>query len=175
VHDFQHAVGAALKDRPLLRWMAQNWVFGPMHAKGDHRIRLAMVHVWVGVPNPDGPFADHNRVLPYLKLGLPAAFASGGSLNAAKGLHLATRQGCAESIDGGAWIANLPGATKRELHRACAAAAAHVRQGLGSRDPRQVNAMGEHGWAMFDAAWQRLLSAEQKARIAAITEHGSHH
>jgi hypothetical protein len=87
VHDFQHAVGAALKDRPLLRWMAQNWVFGPMHAKGDHRIRLAMVHVWVGVPNPDGPFADHNRVLPYLKLGLPAAFASGGSLNAAKGLH----------------------------------------------------------------------------------------
>jgi hypothetical protein len=35
--------------------------------------------------------------------------------------------------------------------------------------------MGEHGWAMFDAAWQRLLSAEQKARIAAITEHGSHH
>lgn len=45
---------------------------------------------------------------------------------------------------------------------------------LSSRDPRHVNAMGEHGWHMVDAAWQRLLTAEQKARIASITEHGEH-
>jgi hypothetical protein len=174
VHDFEQAVGAALKDRPVLRWMAQNWLLGPMRAKGDDHTRLAMIHVWVGVPNPDGPFADKNRLLPYLKLGLPTAFASGASMDAAKGLHLATPQGCSESIDGGAWIANIGAGTKRELHRACAAAAAHVREGLASRDPRHVNAMGEHGWHAFDASWQRLLTPEQKARIAAITEHGEH-
>jgi hypothetical protein len=174
VHDVEHALGAALKDRPVLRWMAQNWLLGPMHAKGDHHTRLAMIHVWVALPNPDGVFADQNRLIPYLKLRLPAAFANRASLEAAKGLHLATPQGCADSVDGGAWIANVPGRTKRELYRACAAAAAHVREGLASADPRHVNAMGEHGWHMFDSAWQRLLTAEQKARIAAITEHGEH-
>lgn len=108
VHDLEHAVAAALKDRPVLHWMAQNWVLGPMRSKGDIHTRLAMTHVWVGLPNPDGLFADTHRLLPYLKLGLPVTFASGASLSAAKGLHLATAKGCAESIDGPAWLANLP-------------------------------------------------------------------
>jgi hypothetical protein len=32
--------------------------------------------------------------------------------------------------------------------------------------------MAEHGWAMFSADWERSLTPEQQARIAAITEHG---
>lgn len=174
VHDFEHALATVLKDRPMLRWAANNWFLGPMRKRGDNHTRLAMVHVWTGLPNPDGLFADQNRLLPYLKLSLPADYAIGATLEAAKGLHLATPRGCAERIDGGAWVANINLATRRELHRVCAAAARHVRAALSSRDPRHVNAMGEHGWRMFDAAWQRLLTAEQKARIASITEHGEH-
>jgi hypothetical protein len=172
VHDFEQAIAAGLQDRPVLRWLVNGWIEENMTKRGDDRARLAMVHVWVTLPNPDGPFAHHNRVVPYLKLGLPAAWANGASLEAAKGLNLATPNGCAEAIDGGLWIANAPGRTKRALHASCKSAVAHVREGLASGDPRRVNVMAEHGWAMFDRDWQRLLSPEQKARIAAITEHG---
>lgn len=171
VHDFRDGVVAALRDRPVLRWLARGWLDDRLAERGG-RPRLAMVHVWVTLPNPDGPFAHHNRTLPYLKLGLPVAWSDGASLAAAKGLHLATENGCGDTMDGAFWLANVGGGVQRELRAACAAAAAHVRQGLATRDPAQVNRMAEHGWAMFDAAWQRLLTPDQKARIAAITEHG---
>ncbi len=32
--------------------------------------RIAMVHVWLNVPNPEGPFADFNIALPYVATGL---------------------------------------------------------------------------------------------------------
>lgn len=167
VHDFRAAVAAATKDRPVLRWLANGWL--NQNWKGQERV--AMLHVWVGGPaNPDGPFAHYNRALPYLKLNLPAAYAAGASMGAAKGLSLATDKGCAEQIDGALWIANA-GRSKARLHAACKAAADHVRPVLATRDPRQINTMAEHAWAMFDAAWKRELSPEQQARIAAITEH----
>ena len=173
VHDFPKAVAAALQDRPFLRWVVNS--FAPPHlvGKGDGRGRLAMVHVWTGpIPNPDGPFAHRNRAVPYAKLSLPLSFADGASEAAARGLMLATDKGCAESIDGGLWIANASRQVKSRLHSACRAAAAHVMAGVRTRDKAQVNAMGEHGWAMFDAAWKRALTPDQQARIAAITEHG---
>ena len=176
VHDFPKAVAAALQDRPFLRWVANS--FGPPHfvGKGDGRGRLAMVHVWTGpIPNPDGPFAHRNRAIPYAKLGLPLSFAQSGSEAAARGLMLATDKGCEETIDGALWIANAPGKVKSRLHSACRAAADHVRLGLKSGRKAEVNAMAEHGWAMFDAEWNRLLTPQQRARIAAITEHGPAH
>jgi hypothetical protein len=132
-----------------------------------------MVHAWVTLPNPDGVFADHIRTLPYLKLGLPVNWASGASKNAARGLHLATPKGCADTLDGAIWIADTGRAKAKALRQACAEAAAHVREGLKSGEPRQVNAMAEHGWAMFAQARDRILTPEQKARIAALTEHGA--
>jgi hypothetical protein len=134
-----------------------------------------MIHVWPTVPNPDGLFADKHRLLPYLKLGLPVSFAEGASLEAAKGLHLVTERGCPDTIDGGLWIAAAPKQTSRRLHAVCAAAAEHVKQGLASGRKGEINQMAEHGWAMFDAEWNRLLTREQLARIAAITEHGPDH
>lgn len=32
--------------------------------------RIAMVHVWINIPNPDGPFAHDNPALPYVAVGL---------------------------------------------------------------------------------------------------------
>lgn len=172
VHDFPAAVAAALQDRPMLRWIANS--FAPPHyvGKGDGRGRLAMVHVWTGpIPNPDGAFAHRNRAIPYAKLGLPLDFATGASEAAARGLNLAAPDGCRETIDGALWIANAGGA-KARLHGACRAAVDHVRPALATRRKDEVNRMAEHAWAMFDAQWKRLLTPQQQARIAAITEHG---
>lgn len=172
VHDFEKAIAAATETRPLLRWLAQGWIDANYRAKGDDRGRIAMVHAWVTLPNPDGVFADHNRTLPYLKLGLPARWSDGASASAARGLHLATPKGCADVLDGAIWIADTGRARAKQLRSACAEAAAHVREGLASKDKARVNTMAEHGWAMFSAARDRILTPEQKARIAAMTEHG---
>lgn len=174
VHDFEAAIAAATETRPVLRWLANSWIDRNYRQKGDNRGRVAMVHAWVTLPNPDGIFADHNRTLPYLKLGLPTAWAEGASLQAARGLNLATSKGCADQLDGAIWIADTGPVKARQLRQACAQAAAHVREGLAARDKQRVNAMGEHGWAMFETARDRLLSPAQKARIAALTEHGPH-
>lgn len=172
VHDFPAAIAAALQDRPVLRWAANTFLPPHLVGKGDGRGRLAMAHVWTGpIDNPDGPFAHHNRAIPYAKLRLPPEFAIGASEAAARGLNLATPNGCAEAIDGGLWIANA-GNMKRRLHASCRAAVDHVRIGLRSADKQSVNRMAEHGWAMFDADWKRMLTPAQQARIAAITEHG---
>ena len=168
VHDFRAFFDAALRDRPAARLLAR----GIIDKRWGGRERLAMIHVWVGsIPNPDGPFAHYNRLVPYLKLGLAPAMAEGASLNAARGLNLATANGCGVQIDGAARMAGVAAEPKARLHQACATAAAHVRQGLKGGGKAEVNSMAEHGWAMFDAAWNRELTAEQKARIAAVTEH----
>jgi hypothetical protein len=174
VHDFERTIAAALQDRPILRWLANGWIDRNYRSKGDDRGRVAMVHAWVTIPNPDGVFADYNRTLPYLKLGLPAAHAEGASLTAAKGLNLATADGCRDGIDGGLWVANVDRRTTKRVKAACADAAAHVRQGLATGDKARINRMGEHGWRMFDAAWRRELTPSQRERIAAMSEHGDH-
>lgn len=168
VHDFRAALAAATKERPIIGWLARGWIDKNWGAQS----RLAMAHVWTGpIPNPDGIFADHNRAVPYAKLGLPLSFADGASETAARGLNLATPGGCAESIDGALWIANA-GRAKGRLHAACKAAVDHLRPVLGSRDQKAINQMAEHAWMIFDAAWQRELTPEQRVRIATMTEHG---
>lgn len=172
VHDFPRAIAAATEGRPMLRWLAHSFAPAEFTRPGAGRGRVAMVHVWPTLPNPDGLFADKHRLLPYLKLGLPAAHAQGASIQAAKGLHLATPRGCADTIDGALWIANAPKNTSKRLHAVCATAAAHVKQGLATGRKADINTMAEHGWAMFSAAWDQALTPQQQARIAAITEHG---
>ena len=173
VHDFPKAIAAATETRPMLRWLAQRFVDPEWSKGGVRRGRVAMVHVWPTIDNPDGLYADKHRVLPYLKLGLSADFARGASLAAAKGLHLATPRGCADTIDGALWIAAAPKDTAKALHATCATAAAHVKQGLSTGRKADINRMGEHGWAMFNAHWTRALTPQQERRIAAITEHGA--
>lgn len=168
VHDFRTFFATALRDRPVARKLVER----TMERRWAGRERLAMIHVWAGaIPNPDGEFAHYNRLVPYLKLGLAPAVADGASLGAARGLNLATPEGCAMVIDGAARMAGVAADSKARLRQACVAAAAHVREGLASKDKARINAMAEHGWAAFDAVWNRELTQEQKGRIAAVTEH----
>ncbi len=173
-HDVYAAVQAATEERPMLRWLVGWWLDREYLSKGDDRGRLAMVHAWVTLPNPDGVFANYNRTVPYLKLGLPVAFADGGSEAAARGLDLATHDGCERATDGRLWIADADRRTRRALRAACEVAAGSVRAALdlGAIDAEALNASAEAAYQEFDAAWTQHLTGLQRARIAAITEHG---
>jgi len=174
VHDFPKAISAALEERPVLNWLAESWLNSTYRNKGDNRGRLAMAHVWVTLPNPDGMFADFNRTLPYLKLGLPASWAQGSSEAAARGLHLATARGCADTVDGALWIATAKPAQARAVRKACAASAASVKAALRSADAKNINAVAERGWNAYQQVWKSTLTAEQRARVDAMVEHGNH-
>lgn len=170
VHDVAKFAANVTLDRPLLRWAASTFITPEFESDdGVRRNRLAMVHLWT-IPNPDGPFASHNRALAYLQLGLPADWADGASKEAARGLALAAKDGCKIEIDTEAWIANLPRRTKRALHSACQQVVDYMRPHLG--DKASVNVAGEAAWAAFARRRDELLTPAQKLRIASIVEDG---
>lgn len=171
VHDARAFLDAALQDRPLLGWLAEGW-FEDNIAGRDGRTRLAMVHLWL-IPNPDGRFAAHNRLLAYMDLGLPTDWARGASMEAARGLALASDTGCEDALGGQFWVANVRGAVQRDLMATCADLAAWVRAGLPG-GKAEANGRGERAWSEMRAALDARLTPAQKARIAAITEHGEH-
>lgn len=175
VHDFVRAVNAATEERPLLRWLANWWLETNYFSKGDARGRLAMLHVWATLPNPDGVFADHNRLLPYMKLDLPVRYASGASLDAARGLNLATPGGCDAAAGGKLWIANARRQQERAIRTSCQTAARRVEAALREHGehPAMLNAEAERAWRSFDAVWNETLSPKQRERVAAISEHGA--
>ena len=172
-HDFVDAINAATEERPLLRGLAARWLDDTYFAKGDANARLAMVHVWTEHANPDGVFADVDRTLPYRKLGLTPRYWRGASVEAARGLHLATPDGCRETFGAQAWIGNVSGAQEREVAAACIDAARVLKTALGA-EPDVLNRAAERAWTDYRAAYERVLSPEQRARIAAMTEHGDH-
>ncbi|MXU65671.1 hypothetical protein [Oceanomicrobium pacificus] len=173
VHDFQKAIDAATEDRPVLGGIANWWLDRTYYSKGDNRARLAMVHAWVTMPNPDGPFADFNRLLAYRKLGLPDSWASGASIESARGLVLAQEGGCERRLEGDFWIANIKGQQKRRILTGCEQVAAKIRADLPGTKAR-VNARAAEGHAVFERFLAKELTADQKRRIAAMAEHGDH-
>lgn len=174
VHDLLTAINAATEDRPFVRSLAKWWLDGTYFKQGDYRHRLAMVHVWTEAPNPDGPFASYDRTLPYRKLGLPASYADGVSLDTARGVNLASDDACKHLIEGRAWIANFKRSQKRQLLKACEANAARVSNALDS-DPASLNRVASIAWADYRAVYETVVSTEQRARIAAMTEHDHGH
>lgn len=150
VHDMKQAIAAAIERGPMLRWLASRRLDSSYRDKGTTRARLAMDHVWAALPNPDGAFANHNRTVPYLKHGLPRR--------------------CAPDR-------RCRGRAEAAVERACASAAREVAAALASHraHPAMLDAAAAETWLSFERAWESQLSAEQRARIFAITEHGQHH
>jgi hypothetical protein len=175
VHNVEDAFLAMTETRPLLRGLGEWWLTEEKRRTGDNRTRLAMLHTWVLEPNSDGMFADFNRTLPYRELGLPLAFARTASLSAGRGLHLATDNGCAETIEPDFWMAAATGRQQGTLRRACRAARDEVRAAL-RRDAGadELNAVAETAWGRFEATVNAVLSPEQQLRLAAIVENGGH-
>jgi len=169
-HDLIKAVSAATEDRSVLRWISNRWMDGA-RKKGDDRMMLTMVHAWVWLDNPDGVFAMHHRVIPYLKSGLPASFADGASEEAARGLDLATDNGCARALDGELWMAHASREQSRTLREACAQSA-HRLQGLLEGHPPAaiLNEEAESVWRSLDEARHRTYTPHQLERIGSVTE-----
>ena len=176
VHDFEAAFDAATEERPLVRWLGRRWLEDNWLDDGDGRARGAMVHVWAALPNPDGPFADYNRALPLLKHGFDMAHLHHLSLDAARGLELAAPNGCENAAGGKLWIADPSDRARRAIMQACEAAASRVNRAIDvdRAQPMRVFAQAEEAWRTFDAAWNANLTATERARIAAMSEHGSH-
>ncbi|WP_156788403.1 hypothetical protein [Roseobacter sp. CCS2] len=171
VHDFVAAIDAAAEERPILGGIANWWLDQNYRNKGDNRGRLAMVHAWVTLENPDGMFADFNRTLPYRKLDLPERYWQGASIAAARGLNLATDGGC-DTQNGTLWIANVTRSQDRAIKQACRIGADEVRSAISEGGKSRINTAGEQAWARFDAVWQQTLTPTQRRRIAAMSEHG---
>lgn len=172
VHDFQAAWQAATEKRPILRWIGNWWLENNWLADG--RARAAMVHVWASLPNPDGPFADHNRILPLLKHGIDAGYARSLSLDAARGLDLAAKDGCDNAYGGRLWIADVSRRTKRTIMRTCKAEAKKIAASLeGHRNhPEHLFGDAAQSYARVQAVFERELTPEQQRRIAMMSEHG---
>lgn len=170
-HDLVKAVSAGTEDRPVLRWLANRWIEGA-RKKGDDRSMLTMAHAWVWLDNPDGLFAMHHRVVPYLKAGLPASYAAGASEAAARGLDLATDGGCKRALEGELWMAHASRAQRRALFDACKAAARQVRSTLEapSASAQAVNATAESAWEGVERARRATYTERQLERIGSVTE-----
>jgi hypothetical protein len=71
------------------------------HGHGDPRLEepgITMIHVWTKVENQDGPFAQHNWLLPFRRLSLPDPETPPGE-SAANAISLVTESGLAYHRD----------------------------------------------------------------------------
>jgi hypothetical protein len=177
VHDAEKFVAAATEERPFLRWLANGWMDREYRDQGDHRARLAMAHAWVTLPSPDGPFSMHNSAIPYLRVGLPAAFAAASGEDAANGVNLASAEGCKEALDAELWIADAAWAQSRTLRRHCQTLAEQMRGviALNRDDAQAVNRAARKAWNSLKASKQATLTPKQRERIATLTEHDPMH
>ncbi|MDR7416012.1 MAG: hypothetical protein QN193_09020 [Armatimonadota bacterium] len=170
VHDVEKIARALAEGRPLLQRLVDERIRTGRLGGGEGRTLLTMTHAWVWLPNPDGAFAHYNRVLPYLKAGLPASDAQGGTLDAAWGIALLTNA-CPHDLRVLRVAARADTEQLRVLREACAAARARVRTALQAQaGPEALNAAAERAWRGYVAARDRILTEEQKARVRVWVE-----
>lgn len=173
-HDVAHLADVATEDRPLLHGIVERRIrqgkVGP-----DGRSLLTMVHAWVWLDNPDGLFAQEHRALPYLRAGLPAAWATGADVDAAQGIALLAPGACAAEVKRTAQLARTDNRQERLLAAACRQQAAQVRASLARRDAATANATAARAWAAYENSRVRILRPEQAARmeriLGAVMEH----
>jgi hypothetical protein len=172
-HDIARLASAATEDRPVLHWLVQRRIEKGKLGPGG-RTLLTMVHAWVWSDNPDGTFALQQRALPYLRAGLPAAWAARGDTASAEGIQLLAPGACRGEVARTDKLARLDRAQERSLASACEQHAARLRTLVGA-DADAANAAAAHAWAGYLVSRGRILRPEQAARIhtvmAAALEH----
>jgi len=168
-HDVAKMARAFVADRPLLRWVVNRRIERGKLGAGDGKTLLTMVHAWVWLDNPDGLFAQQHRALPYLRAGLPAAWAQGTGVDAAQGVALLAPGACPPEVSRTDRMARLDRRQERELTAACEGASAAVRSALSrDRSAATVNAAAAEAWTGFQAAQARILTREQVARLEQV-------
>lgn len=171
VHDLETILAGTLADRPILRWLGRRWVDNSFPGGEDGRKRLAMLHVWVTVPNPDGPFALHNTALPYLKHGLSPQDAPRFDDAVARGLALAVPEGCDNVFGGRLWLAQATRSQRRRVMDTCAEVSASIRAALPSGIDHAAPVAAEAADRMAGVYWITLERA-QHDKVASLSDHG---
>ncbi len=173
-HDVVRLAQAATAERPFVRWLVQRRIDQGKVGPGGGRTLLTMVHAWIWLDNPEGMFAQEHLALPYLRAGLPVAWASGAA--AAQGVQLIVPGACRAEVGRTDKLARIDGGQERLLTAACEQEAAQVRAALNRRrEAATVNAAAERAWTGYEAARARILHADQLARMqrimGAVMEH----
>ncbi len=172
VHDMEKIARTLAEGRPVLQRIVDERIRRGRFGGGDGRTLLTMTHAWVWLPNPDGVFAHYNRALPYLKAGLPASYAQGGSLDAAWGVAL-LMNACAHDLKRLRVTARIDAGQMRALREACAAARAQVWESLKAQaGPGILNVTAERAWRMYTRVRDRILTEDQKSRLRVWVEPG---
>jgi hypothetical protein len=142
---------------------------GPMTAHSEQEaFRLSMVHVWLGVENPDGMLAQSNWALPFWRLGLP--HPERVTSRAARALSLSSPEGIAfyeQLLREGARLEGRElELAWRAFEEAASASAVHRRRMIGSGGvgDEQVRAL-EGVWSDL---WQRLEKTLAAPSLEAI-------
>lgn len=170
VHDVPRLARTLVAERPFLRWLVERRIERGKVGAGDRRTQLVMVHAWPWSENPDGMFARQQRALPYLRAGLPTAWASSGNESSAWGVSLA-RDGCIHELRRLDRLAHAADHQKQSLREGCEQAAQTVRSALAAAtgaDP--LNRLAGEAWRDYLALRDRTLTTEQKLRLTTVME-----
>ncbi len=175
VHDVGKITRALTEERPFIRWLAERQL-KRRRILGEGRTHLTMVHAWPWLDNPDGPFAQQHRVLPYLRAGLPADHAVSGDEAAAWGVSLLADGTCDGEIRRLNALARLSRKQRMDLEAACEHAESSVRGAFyPGVDAGAINAAAAAAWNGYLEVRDSLLTAEQKQRLASVVEHNAMH
>lgn len=114
------------RESGLIRWVVDRSLDTGKWRGPDGRTELAMVHVWLWSENPEGIFANYNPSLPYLRAGLPSAWARAGDHAAARGIELLRPESCNGAIRRFSWAMKAGSEQRRALRETCGRAADEV-------------------------------------------------
>jgi hypothetical protein len=146
------------------------------------RSELAMLHLWLWSPNPDGLFANYNPALPYLRAGLPPQWAAAGGYAAARGMELLLPDACDTLTDRMGRLLAGDDARERGWRAACDRAATRVRL-VRRQDPTAdaLNASSAAAWQEFAGTVAAGLSEAEQQELGRLREgamedggHGHH-
>lgn len=174
VHDIPELIRHLTRTRSWLVRRATSVGLGNGRWTGpDGRTDLAMVHVWLWSDNPEGVFANYNPALPYLRAGLPPAWARSGDYDAARGMTLLVPGGCA-AITGRLSRLTSDRADRTAAWRStCAEAAvtlsAAQRQGIQGDE---LNAVAAGAWDGLMGTVVASLSAAERENLRQLRESG---
>jgi hypothetical protein len=172
VHDVAVIARTITEERPLLRWLVDRRAARGRLGAGGGRTHLTMIHAWPWLDNPDGPFAQQHRALPYLRIGLPATFADAADEHAAWGVALLAPAACDAEVRRTDVLAHLSRTQRDRLRDACREAEATVRAAFAAdAGADHLNRAASAAWTRYISVRDELLDAEQKRRMVSVIEH----
>lgn len=172
VHDLDQIMDRVRLDRPILGWLGRLWL-DHVHPGGRAgRTRRAMLHVWVTIENPNGPFALQNPALGYLKHGLQPGLAADYEDAVGRGLALAAPGGCERAYRPRLLVAKATRGQYRRIMNACEDAADVIRAEIGQGMDRLAPLAADTADRIANIYWI-TLDREQHDRVGVMADHGN--